>query len=256
MTFSIEGAARTLAQEHRDGSRFHALAGLADLPTAYRVQQAFVGEIIGGDSIAGYKIGLTSKAMQTMCRIDHPVPGAIFARRVMRSGANLRLADYHHLGLEFEICVRLGRDLPPREKPYSRSEVGDAVDGVCAAIELVDDRNADYASLDVLTLVADNSWNAGVILGDFVRPPAELDKVEAIVHQDGAEIGRGLGAAALGHPFEPLAWLAGHLSAQGRGLRKGDIVMTGSIVRTCFPDTAFSFRFDATGLGSVEVRGG
>ena len=255
MAFDIQGAAKALVRAHDQNTRFRTIEGLSDLASAYAVQDAYVGAIVGDDRIAGYKIGLTSQRMQTMCGIDHPVAGAIFGRRVMHSGAKLSLAGYGHLGLEFEICARLGRDLAPRAAPYTREEVAGAVDGVCPAVELVDDRHADYSVLDVRSLVADNSWNAGVVLGDFVAPPAALEKVEAVVYQDGTEIGRGVGADALGHPYEPLAWLANHLGASGRGMKAGDIVMTGSIVRTCFPDKAFSYRFDVAGLGSVEVSG-
>ena len=212
MTASIASTAKRIAAEHRDGTNFHTLEGLADLAAAYQVQKLYVGDILGSDRIAGYKI-------------------------------------------EFEICARLGRDLPLRTTPYTREEVTTAVDAVCAAIELVDDRKADYATLDCRSLVADNSWNAGVILGAFVVPPSALDEVVGVAYQDGIEIGRGKGADALGHPFEPLVWLANHLAGQGEGLKKGDIVMTGSIVTTRFPEAAFSYRFEVTGLGSVEVSG-
>jgi 2-keto-4-pentenoate hydratase len=252
---TIVSTAKLIAAEHREGKDFHRLEDLPDLAAAYQVQKVYLGEIIGADRIAGYKIGLTSQRMQAMCGIDHPISGAVFGGRVMNSGAKLRIADYHHLGLEFEICARLGRDLAPRKTPYTRDEVGAAVDAVCAAIELVDDRHADYAVLDCRSLVADNSWNAGVVLGTFVEPPSVLDGVVGVVYQDGVEIGRGRGADALGHPFEPLAWLANHLAVQGEGLRKGDIVMTGSIVTTRFPEAAFSYRFDVSGLGTVEVSG-
>ena len=255
MTANIVSTAKLIAAEHRDGKDFHTLEGLADLAAAYQVQKVYVGEILGSDRIAGYKIGLTSKRMQAMCGIDHPISGAVFGRRVMKGGVKLGMADFHHLGLEFEICARLGRDLPLRTTAYTKDEVATAVDGVCAAIELVDDRKADYAVLDCRSLVADNSWNAGVVLGPFVAPPSALDAVVGVAYQDGIEIGRGKGADALGHPFEPLAWLANHLAGQGDGLKKGDIVMTGSIVTTRFPEAAFSYRFDVTGLGSVEVSG-
>jgi 2-keto-4-pentenoate hydratase len=255
MTASIASTAKRIAAEHRDGTNFHTLEGLADLAAAYQVQKLYVGDILGSDRIAGYKIGLTSKRMQAMCGIDHPISGAVFGGRVMKSGVKLGISDFHHLGLEFEICARLGRDLPLRTTPYTREEVTTAVDAVCAAIELVDDRKADYATLDCRSLVADNSWNAGVILGAFVVPPSALDEVVGVAYQDGIEIGRGKGADALGHPFEPLVWLANHLAGQGEGLKKGDIVMTGSIVTTRFPEAAFSYRFEVTGLGSVEVSG-
>jgi 2-keto-4-pentenoate hydratase len=255
MNTRIASTAKLIAAEHRDGKAFHALEGVPDLAAAYQVQKVYLGEVIGADRIAGYKIGLTSQKMQAMCGIDHPISGAVFSRRMMNSGAKVRIADYHHLGLEFEICARLGRDLAPRKTPYTRDEAGKAVDAVCAAIELVDDRHADYAVLDCRSVVADNAWNAGVILGSFVEPPSTLDDVVGVAYQDGVEIGRGKGADALGHPFEPLAWLANHLGMQGEGLKKGDIVMTGSIVTTRFPQAAFSYRFDVSGLGSVEVSG-
>jgi 2-oxo-3-hexenedioate decarboxylase/2-keto-4-pentenoate hydratase len=247
--------AEQLVAEHRTGVTFHKLDGISSLSDAYRVQDAYAAVTIGDDVCAGYKIGLTSKRMQQMCGIDQPICGTIFSRKVFRSGAHLKLADYGRLGLEFEICARLGRDLDASNAPFTPEQVGEAIDGVAAAIEIVDDRQADYSVLDINTLVADNSWNAGVVLGNFAPPPPRLDTLEGIAYQDGTELARGQGADALGHPFVPLAWLANHLAANGRHLRKGDIVMTGSIVTTRFPTTPFTYRFDVAGLESVEVSG-
>lgn len=255
LTQTISAIAGKLVAEHRDGAKFHKLDEISDIAAAYRVQDAYIAAIIGDNGTAGYKIGLTSKRMQEMCGIDQPIRGSIFTNRVFDSGARLSLADYGRLGLEFEICVRLGRDLVPDGTPFTLESAGAAVDAVAAAIELVDDRHADYSVLDCATLVADNSWNAGVVVGAFVPPPPHLDTVEAIACEDGAEISRGHGADALGHPFVPLAWLANHLAASGRMLRKGDVVMTGSIVTTRFPTGPFNYRFDVSGIGSVEVSG-
>ena len=255
MTETIDRIAAELAAEHRNGTRFHKMDGIGDLAHAYRVQDAYVAKIIGDNDTAGYKIGLTSKRMQAMCGIDQPIQGTIFSGRVATSGAHLKLTDYHRLGLEFEICVRLAHDLVPTDVPFTPESAGAAVDAVAAAIELIDDRDADYSVLHCETLVADNSWNAGVILGAFVPPPARLEEAEGIAFEDGAELARGHGADALGHPYVPLAWLANHLAGAGRMLRKGDIVMTGSIVTTRFPKGPFTYRFDVAGIGSVEVSG-
>ncbi len=252
---ALSTIAEQLVTEHRNGVTFHKFDGISGLPDAYRVQDAYVEATIGDDACAGYKIGLTSKRMQQMCGIDQPICGTIFSRKVFRSGAHLLMRDYGRLGLEFEICVRLGRDLDAGNEPFTPEQAGEAIDAVAAAIELVDDRQADYTVLDINTLVADNSWNAGVVLGDFAPPPVRLDALEGIAYQDGTELARGHGADALGHPFVPLAWLANHLAANGRQLRKGDIVMTGSIVTTRFPTAPFTYRFDVAGLGSVEVSG-
>jgi 2-oxo-3-hexenedioate decarboxylase/2-keto-4-pentenoate hydratase len=254
LEFNAESTAQLLALEHHWGNQFKRIE-IPSVAAAYEVQRHFVELIRNGDQTAGYKIGLTSQRMQMMCGIDRPVAGVIFQRRVVRSKAHLSRKNYTHLGLEFEICARLGRDLEPRSSPYFRAEVSYAVDGVCAAVELVDDRHADYSKLEALTLIADNSWNEGIVVGNFVEPQNDLDRAVGIVLQDGEEIGRGTGADVLGHPFEPLAWLATHLSNQGMGLKRGDFVMTGSLVRTRFPEAAFSFHFDVDGLSSVEVSG-
>jgi 2-keto-4-pentenoate hydratase len=87
--------------------------------TLYRVQYAYVAATIGDDACAGYKIGLTSKRMQQMCGIDQPIAGTIYSRKVFKSGARLSMADYGRLGLEFEICVRLGRDLDAGSEPFT-----------------------------------------------------------------------------------------------------------------------------------------
>ncbi|PSJ53764.1 2-keto-4-pentenoate hydratase [Pseudaminobacter soli (ex Li et al. 2025)] len=255
LTQAIGEIARKLVAEHDDGTKFHRLDGINDLSDAYRVQDAYVAAIIGENGTAGYKIGLTSKRMQEMCGIDQPIRGSVFTNRVFGSDVHLSLADYHHLGLEFEICVRLGHDLVPNGVPFTPESAGAAVDAVAAAIELVDDRHADYSVLHCETLVADNSWNAGIVVGPFVSPPARMEEAEGIAYQEGVEIARGRGADALGHPFVPLAWLANHLAASGQILRKGDVVMTGSIVTTRFPAGPFNYRFDVSGIGSVKVRG-
>jgi 2-keto-4-pentenoate hydratase len=255
LTDTFDRLAGDLVAEHRTGADFHRIDGINDLADAYRVQDAYIAKIIGGNGTAGYKIGLTSKRMQAMCGIDQPIRGTIFNNRILQSGAHVALSDYHHLGLEFEICVRVGRDLVPNGVPFTPESAGAAVDAVAAAIELVDDRHADYSVLHCETLVADNSWNAGIVLGSFVPPPAQMEEAEGVAYQQGVEIARGRGADVLGHPFVPLAWLANHLAASGRSLRKGDLVMTGSIVTTRFPAGPFTYRFDVSGIGTVEVSG-
>jgi 2-keto-4-pentenoate hydratase len=248
-----------LAAQHRESRPFLPFAreqGVATLADAYAVQREYVALERSRRSagIAGYKIGLTSAAMQTMCGIDTPVAGVVLDDRVHASGATLRAADHGRLGVEFEIAVRLARDLRADAGTPTLEQVAQAVDAVAPAMEIVDDRGCDYASLDVLSLVADNAWNAGIVLGDFTRQWPALDAVEGVAQVVGGELlGRGRGADALGHPFLACAWLATHLAQQGDCLRAGQVVMTGSIVTTRFPQPGMQLRFDVTGLGSVEA---
>src|SRR5215468_12287861 len=245
--------AQTLMREHAAGTRFHPM-GLADLAAAYGVQRRFVtlmGETAG--AVAGYKIGLTSARMQKMCGIDQPVAGVIFGTRVMTSGVTLQARRYHHVGLEFEVGVRLGRDLPRAQARFTRERVAEAVDGVCAAVEVVDDRNADYATLEALSLIADNSWNAGAVLGAFATTWDRLEDASGVVRLNEQEIDRGYGRDVLGHPFVPLTWLANHLAEAGGALKAGEVVLTGSLIPTRFPKEPGAFHFDLAGVGAVEL---
>lgn len=258
MKIASEVVGNELLRAHHAGESFRPIAdryGITDIDSAYDVQAAFVGLLIeaGRTGLVGYKIGLTSARMQAMCGIDSPIAGVILADRVHRTGARVSVNGYHRLGLEFEIGVRIGRELAPSAAPFDVATVAPAVEAVCAAIELVDDRNADYRSLDVLSLVADNSWNAGIVLGDFRPDWPDLATVTGVIAVNGAEVDRGAGADVLGHPFAPLAWLANHLVARGSALRPGDIVLTGSLVTTRFGRAGEAYRYDVSGLGAVEV---
>ena len=250
---TYDEAAQMLMREHATGTKFHPMR-LADLTAAYGVQRRFVQLMSqAAGTAAGYKIGLTSARMQKMCGIDQPVAGVIFGTRVMKSGVVLPARRYHHVGLEFEVGVRLGRDLPSGEAPFTRERVAEAVDGVCAAVEVVDDRNADYATLEARSLIADNSWNAGAVLGAFAASWDKLEDAAGIVWVNGQEIDRGYGRDVLGHPFVPLTWLANHLAESGGALRAGDIVLTGSLITTRFPKEAGAYRYELAGIGTVEL---
>jgi 2-keto-4-pentenoate hydratase len=250
-------AAEWLMAEHQAGHRFAAL-GPVDAPGsisgAYDIQDQYVRLLRerNGEP-AGYKIGLTSAAMQAFCRIDHPIAGVVLARRVHRTGAGIKRSDFGRLGLEFEIAVRIKSDIPAATA-HTAQTIEAHIDGVCAAIELVDDRGADYGSLDVLSLVADNSWNAGIVLSEFTSTWPDLAPARGRATKDGDVIGEGFGRDILGHPFNSVAWLATHLAARGVALKAGQIIMTGSVMKTVFPDQAAHYRFDLEGIGLVEAQ--
>jgi 2-keto-4-pentenoate hydratase len=255
---NLINAAKELMDEHAGGVKFHPLASafqIGSIDAAYAVQHEYVRLQMAsrGAGPVGYKVGLTSARMQEMCGIDSPIAGVVLADRQHQSGVSLQYSDYGRLGLEFEIAVRLAHDLGQKGRPIAVSDVAAAVDAICPAMEIVDDRDCDYKSLNVFSLVADNSWNAGVVLGAFQRVWPDLAEIEGIVSLNGSVVDRGFGRDVLGHPFHSVAWLATHLADAGGGLRAGDIVMTGSLVTTKFPTESSHYRFDVGGLGPVEL---
>ena len=254
----VRRAAESLLAQHKAGLRFKPLVAPlapATIREAYDIQEKFIGllhsEHGGG---VGYKVGLTSAAMQAFCGIDHPIAGTVLGNRLHESGASVRRSDFGRLGLEFEIAVRIKSDVPVTPVPYTAEMIQPHIGGVCAAIELVDDRSADYAGLDVLSLVADNSWNGGMVLSEFATTWPDLESVLGRATKDDVAIGEGHGRDILGHPFNSVAWLATQLASRGAGLQAGQVVMTGSVMKTVFPLEDATYRFDLQPIGSVEVR--
>jgi 2-keto-4-pentenoate hydratase len=244
---------------HRAGARFAPVVSTGrplPLGDAYRVQDHLVRLLQEAQpaEVVGYKIGLTSATMQQMCGIGHPVHGRVLATRVYATPAATALSRHTRLGIEFEIAARLGRDLALDAAVEPTAEAArDAVDAVATALELVDDRRADYAHLDAASLVADNAWNAGIVLGTWQPVPRELVGRRGTLRIDGtvAEEGRvGVGAD---DPLAAVAWLARDLHRRGSRLRRGDVVMTGSILRTRFPAAAGRWAYDVEGLGGVAL---
>ena len=254
-------AARELMLEHRERRRFTPFAarhGIDTLERAYDVQDAFVAlrAVEPGSARAGYKIGLTSP--RDAGDVRHRLAGR--RRRARRARASLRQpcstgALFVHVGIEFEIAVRLGRDLARLDRPFIDGRRGrPRSTAVAPAIEIVDDRGCDYATLDVFSLVADNAWNAGVVLGEFRARWPDLAGVAGTVSVNGGEVlDRGRGSDVLGHPLAAVLWLANHLARRGSALRAGEFVMTGSLVTTKFPAGAGNWRFDVSELGAVEL---
>ncbi len=259
-TDAIDAAARTCLDMHRTRTRFHPLdAALraAPLDDAYRIQDALHRLMMAGGrgTIAGWKIAVTSKAMQQMTGVDQPAAGAIFSKVVHASPARIDLAAYHHLGVEFEVAVRLGDALPASGGPWTRQSVASRVAACVPAFELVEDGNADYKTLDAFTLIAQNTWNGGVVLGtatDWRGLDLEIAVTRCWLN-DRPE-GQGKTGDAMGHPFEAVAWLANLLNGRGRALERDMIVMTGSSITTKFPAPGDRVRFAIDGLGEAALE--
>jgi 2-keto-4-pentenoate hydratase len=252
-------AATVIAAARRSRTTLQSLAADAaprDEAEGYQIQDA-VHDLMAADFGArvGYKIGCTSTVMQQYLGIPHPCGGGVFAGGVHLGGASLRASDFVRVGVECEIAVRLARDFDASHAPFSADAVAQAIDAYLPAIEIVDDRYADWQSLGAPTLVADNFFAAGCVLGEAVPRSKAPDLLHVVgrASVNGDEISRGTGADVLGHPHHALAWLANHLAAAGKGLRAGEIVLTGSLVKTLWLGSDDRVMMDLSGLGSVAV---
>jgi len=258
----VERAGEWLFEAHRKRERFAPLpAELAprDVADAYAIQGEYVGmraRVLG--SVAGYKIALTTAAMREMVGLQDAIVGEMLEGSILRSPARVRAAGYVRLVVEFEIGVELAEDLPALGAPYTRERVAQAVGAVMPALELADDREADYRQLrsQSLMLIADNAWNEGAVLGAAVRDWQRIDlaALRGEARVGGEVVGEGHGRDVMGHPFEALAGVANNLASRGEGLWRSDLVITGSLVKSHFARAGDRVRFDAGALGTVELQ--
>jgi len=219
------------------------------LDEAYRIQLALIERrCAAGEAQIGWKVGLTSKAIQEQFGFHEPCFGCIL--ETGPSGHVFAATELTRPGFETELCVRLGRPLVG-EVPLE--EVRAAVAAVHPSFEITETRG-DPAQIALM--VADNAQQRSVTLGEpmALTPTLQLDQIEARVELNGHVVATGVGAAVLDHPLNSVAWLARKLGEFGRSLRAGEVVMTGSLVRQ-FPLAAGDHaRASFSGIGTVEVR--
>lgn len=255
MTSKIEAAARWMADQHDRRQIYRNLPpelAPSSFDEAYAVQEAFARlwtDRYGAPE--GVKIATTTKVMQELMGIDRPTSGMIFARRIHTSPAALRMSDYMSLMAECELAVRLDRDLPAGGAPYSREAVRTTVAEVMPAFELIEDRNAHYKSCQALSLIADNAWNCGIVVGPprQVPPTLELNGIMGRMQIDGAPASAG----PTDDPMGALAWLADLAAGRGRPLRAGQIVITGSIIATFKVEPGRRYSLTIDGIGTTEL---
>jgi len=184
--------------------------------------------------------------------IDHPCAGAIFESRIHRSPARIRAADYVSLKVECELAFRLGIDLPPGRALFDAARMRGAVESIMPAFELVDDRHAVYRDTAAWSLIADNAWNAGIVLGE-AKPLSAIPPLEDLAGSlDIAGKPRLEGKAD--RPLEALAWIANLTARLGAGLSRGMVVMTGSLIPTKPIAAGETALFQVPGLGEVRLQ--
>jgi 2-keto-4-pentenoate hydratase len=223
----------------------------ASIAEAYAAQEVYyrLAEPVYG-AVGGAKIATTTKVMQQLMGITHPCGGAIFARTIHTSPARLRVADFVNLRIESEIALKLGADLPASGAPWTRESVAPAVAGAMPAFELIEDRNADYAHTEAASLIVENCWNGGVVIG--TPKPVSATALVGIAGRltiGGKTVGDGKGE----DPYATLAWLANHLAERGRDLKAGMVVITGSLIATMSIAAGQRAVFTVDGLGEIAM---
>ena len=228
------------------------------LEEGYAVQEAVhsvLGECHGCYRI-GYKIGCTTPVMQKNLGIDHPCAGSISDTRVYRDFAELAIKDFAGVGVECEIGMVLARDIRPADGPFNRKNIKPMIDAVMPAIEIVDNRYQGGTSIGLPTLIADDFFGSGAVLGPENRAWADMDlsALTGRIFVDGEIRDSGVGSSVMGNPLEAVAWFANMKSERGETMKKGEFILTGSLTVVQWIEGAYEVTVEIEELGTICVK--
>lgn len=220
---------------------------------AYEIQAALEQALTAaGERVIGWKAGFTDAALQESYGVTEPVSGFMLGSGVFPSGDAVPVSRFKSLGVEVEVAFLMKADLAgPGVTPASALL---AVEGAMASFELIDFRfSGKPTGVDI---IADGVYANAIVLGRPLCPVGGLDlSLEGVVYeQNGQLVATNTAAEVMGNPLNSLAWLANRLGALGRGLRAGDVVLSGSISKVLRPKAGESVRASFTRLGAVSCR--
>lgn len=247
-------AARTSGRPIEPISSRYPDLGPAD---AYAIQQEHIDLVrVPGDTVVGYKLGLTSTAMQDMLGVGEPDYGPILASFSLDNGVVIDSDKLIQPKAEGEIGLVLGRPLVG--PGVTRDDAAEAITGAVAAIEIVDSRIRDW-KIKLVDTIADLA-SCAMFISNLEVVPIDFDirLCGMVITNNGQTMATGAGAAALGDPIYAVSWLANTLASYGVQLGEGQVIMTGAL-HAAF-DVAggdvVTATFDRLGSVSVTLEGG
>lgn len=237
-------------------TRRHPEMGMDD---AYAIQNAiYRAKCDAGRAVIGWKIGLTSKAMQYALNIDIPDSGILFDDMVFSHGSTVPKGRFIQPRIEAEIAFVLKSPLGGVD--VTREDVIAATDFVAPSIEILDTRilRADPetgATRTVFDTISDNAANAGIVLGpqQHAVDAFDLRWVGAITSRNGEVEETGLGAGVLNDPVESVVWLARRMAQYGQSIEPGQIILSGSFIRPVECPSGARIKADFGSFGSVDI---
>jgi 2-oxo-hept-3-ene-1,7-dioate hydratase len=229
----------------------------ATMADAYAIQAAWVKiKMAAGRKVVGWKIGLTSKAMQYALNISTPDSGVLFDDMVFEDGANIPQTRFIQPRIEAEIAFVMKHDL--RGPNTTVADVLAATDYVSPSLEILDTRilridPTTKQPRNIVDTISDNAANAGIVLGKQRFNPREIDMrwMGAIVSKNDEVEETGLGAGVLNNPALGIAWLANRLAQYGDHILAGQVVLSGSFIRPIETKHGDVIKADFGAFGSV-----
>ena len=259
----IHDAAAALLEAERTGSQTGLLSlrfpGMT-MDDAYAVQAEVVAtKLRQGRRRIGWKIGLTSRAMQDALKIDTPDSGVLLDDMAFGTGGTIPAGHFIQPRIEAEIAFVMKAPLAGPD--VTVEQVLEATDYVSPSLEILDTRilrvDPDTGKTrNICDTISDNAANGGIVMGDMKLDPREVDMrwIGAIASCNGEVEETGLGAGVLNDPALGIAWLANRLAQYGDSIKPGEIVLSGSFIRPIEAPSCSLIEADFGDCGVVSCR--
>ena len=221
---------------------------------AYQIQLRMIQRRLdAGETVVGKKIGVTSKVVMDMLKVNQPDFGQMTSGMVFNEGEPIRTDTMIAPRAEAEVAFVLKRDL--MGPGVTAADVLRATDCVMPCFEIVDSRIKDW-KIKIQDTVADNASCGVLTLGGMRKSPRQLDLALAgmVLAKNGEVISTSTGAAVQGSPVNAVAWLANTLGRLGIGLKAGEVILSGSQSPLVPVKAGDSLSCSVGGLGSTSVR--
>jgi 2-oxo-3-hexenedioate decarboxylase len=219
---------------------------------AYEIQQKLIEQKEHeGLRRIGVKLGLTSKAKQEMMGVHEAIYGYLMDDMLVPEWEPIKFSDLIHPKAEPEIAFLIAEDI--QGTSVSGEDILSITKYVAPAIEIIDSRYLDF-KFTLVDVVADNCSSSKFIIGNKWVSPLALDLKEIRVYMSkNSEVATaGTSAAVLGDPATAVAWAVNKLGEKGKGLKKGDIVLSGAITEAISFQSGDTILAQFADLGSVS----
>jgi 2-keto-4-pentenoate hydratase len=212
----------------RDTPSLRAAEPDATLERAYAVQRAFVGARFGGGLIGGYKTGLSTPSAQSRFGVSEPIAGVLPGMGRLEGEPRIDPSRFRRLLVEIEFAFELASDV--NRALEDEAAMRAVVSGIRPAVELPDLGFPSIEGLHAVDLVAANVAASYVLVGTPVAPgDVELDTLSASLARDGKVIIGYHAEQSELEPWEAVRWLVNDRLARGWPLRRGQILLAGSL---------------------------
>lgn len=207
----------------------------------------------GWGSVAGRKIGLTSKGMMQQLNATDPDYGYLLDSMLIPEGSPCKTGELIQPRVEGELAFLMGK--PLKGPGVTVADIYRAAEWIVPCFEIIDTRIENY-DVTVRDTIADNAGTGRYMIGSAPRRLTDRDPrlLGMAVEKNGELWGSAAGVEVMGNPVNSMVWLVNRLAQFDTGLEAGDIVLSGAFMAAIPADAGDVFTLSVDGFPSVNLR--